>query len=41
MFGFTGRILRVNLSASQIDIEEPPEAFYRQYLGGSLTWAAA
>ncbi len=39
MFGFTGRILRVNLSAGAIEIEEPPEAFYRQYLGGSLMGA--
>jgi len=32
---FTGRILHVNLSAGSIEIETPPESFYRTYLGGS------
>lgn len=32
---FTGRILHVNLSVGSIEIETPPESFYRTYLGGS------
>ncbi|HEY5435497.1 MAG TPA: aldehyde ferredoxin oxidoreductase family protein [Candidatus Limnocylindrales bacterium] len=32
---FTGRILHVNLSTGAIEIENPPESFYRTYLGGS------
>ena len=35
MFGFTGKILHVNLTTGQIEIERPPEAFYRTYFGGS------
>lgn len=34
-FGFTGRILHVNLTSAAIEIEQPDEAFYRMYLGGS------
>ena len=34
-FGYNGRILRVNLSSNTIEIEEPPESFYREYMGGS------
>jgi aldehyde:ferredoxin oxidoreductase len=33
-FGYTGKILQVDLSNRRIDIEEPEEAFYRSYLGG-------
>lgn len=33
-YGFTGKILLVNLSNSEILIENPPEDFYRLYLGG-------
>jgi aldehyde:ferredoxin oxidoreductase len=38
--GFTGNILRVNLTTSQIDKLQPDEDFYRTYLGGSAigTW---
>jgi aldehyde:ferredoxin oxidoreductase len=36
MFGFTGKILRVNLTSGQIEVEQPPEEFYRTYWGGSL-----
>ncbi|MDX1616860.1 MAG: aldehyde ferredoxin oxidoreductase family protein [Candidatus Promineifilaceae bacterium] len=36
MQGFTGKILHVDLSEGTLGIEEPEEAFYRQYLGGSL-----
>ncbi len=32
---FTGRILHVNLSTGAVEIESPPESFYRTYLGGS------
>jgi aldehyde:ferredoxin oxidoreductase len=35
MLGFAGRILHVDLTASRISIEEPPEQFYRTYWGGS------
>jgi len=33
-FGFTGRILRVNLSTGAITVDEPGDKFYRTYLGG-------
>lgn len=36
MYGFTGKILHVDLTNHEITIEEPDEAFYRQYPGGSL-----
>lgn len=36
MYGFTGKILHVNLTTQQLTIEEPNEAFYRQYVGGGL-----
>ncbi len=32
--GYTGKILRVDLSSEKWAIEEPPENFYRQYFGG-------
>ncbi len=35
MFGFTGKILHVNLTTGQIQVEEPAEEFYRTYWGGS------
>lgn len=35
MFGFTGKILHVNLTTGHIEIEQPPEDFYRTYWGGS------
>ena len=34
MFGYNGRILRVNLSEEKITTEEPGEDYYRRYLGG-------
>jgi aldehyde:ferredoxin oxidoreductase len=34
MPGFTGRILRVDLTSGQVTVETPPESFYRRYLGG-------
>jgi aldehyde:ferredoxin oxidoreductase len=33
-FGYTGKILRVNLSDSEIQVETPEENFYRRYFGG-------
>jgi len=35
MNGYAGRVLRVNLTDGKIGIEEPPESFYRRYLGGN------
>ena len=32
---FTGRILHVNLTTGHVEVESPPESFYRTYLGGS------
>jgi aldehyde:ferredoxin oxidoreductase len=32
--GFSGRILRVNLNDGQISVEEPPDDYYKRYLGG-------
>ncbi len=36
MYGFTGKILHVDLTARRIEIETPDEAFYREWIGGSL-----
>ena len=36
MYGFTGKILHVNLTTGGIEVEQPPEEFYRTYWGGSL-----
>ena len=33
--GYNGKILHVDLSTQKFTIEEPPEEFYRKYLGGS------
>jgi aldehyde:ferredoxin oxidoreductase len=35
VYGYAGKILHVNLSNGALTIEEPPESFYRMYLGGS------
>ena len=32
--GYSGNVLRVNLSTSNISVEHPDELFYRRYLGG-------
>jgi len=32
---FSGRILHVNLTTGALEVESPPESFYRKYLGGS------
>ncbi|GAB4543472.1 MAG: aldehyde ferredoxin oxidoreductase family protein [Anaerolineae bacterium] len=34
-FGYTGKILHVDLSQGSLEVENPPEAFYRKYMGGS------
>ncbi len=33
--GYNGKILHINLTSGKLEIEEPPEAFYRKYMGGS------
>ena len=33
--GYNGRILHVNLSTGKLEVEQPDEAFYRLYFGGS------
>ncbi|HYN87713.1 MAG TPA: aldehyde ferredoxin oxidoreductase family protein [Ardenticatenaceae bacterium] len=33
-FGYHGRILRVNLTTGDLEIETPDESFYREYMGG-------
>ena len=34
-FGYAGNVLHVDLTNSTTKIEEPPESFYRKYMGGS------
>ncbi len=34
-YGYNGKILHVDLTNGALTVEEPPEAFYRKYLGGS------
>jgi aldehyde:ferredoxin oxidoreductase len=34
-YGYHGKILHLDLTAEKIEVEEPNEAFYRTYLGGS------
>ena len=34
-YGYTGKILHVDLTKGLLTVEEPPESFYRKYLGGS------
>jgi len=33
--GYNGKILHVDLTSGQLSVEEPDEAFYRKYMGGS------
>ena len=35
MYGYQGKILHVNLTTGVLEVEEPEEAFYRKYMGGS------
>ena len=34
MFGYNGRLLRVNLNDEKLSVEELPEDYYKRYLGG-------
>ena len=34
-YGYNGKILHVDLTAGTLEVEEPPEMFYRKYMGGS------
>ena len=34
-YGYTGKILHVDLTHSRLEIDQPPESFYRKYMGGS------
>ena len=34
-YGFTGKILHVDLTSHKLEIEMPPDDFYRKYMGGS------
>jgi aldehyde:ferredoxin oxidoreductase len=34
-FGYNGKILHVDLTDGKTEVETPPEAFYRKYMGGS------
>jgi aldehyde:ferredoxin oxidoreductase len=34
-YGYTGKILHVDLDQGLLSVEEPQEAFYRKYMGGS------
>ncbi len=33
--GYNGKILHINLTTGDLTVEEPPESFFRKYLGGS------
>ncbi len=34
-YGYHGKILHVNLTTGKMELETPPESFYRTYMGGS------
>ncbi len=34
-YGYHGRILHVDLTTGKMEVETPPESFYRKYMGGS------
>ncbi len=34
-YGYNGKILHVDITHGTLEIEEPPESFYRKYMGGS------
>jgi aldehyde:ferredoxin oxidoreductase len=34
-YGYNGKILHVDLTAGRLEVEEPGEAFFRRYMGGS------
>lgn len=33
-YGYNGKILHIDLTSGSLSVEEPPEAFYRKYMGG-------
>ena len=33
-YGYTGKILHVNLTKGELNVEEPEEQFYRTYMVG-------
>jgi aldehyde:ferredoxin oxidoreductase len=35
MYGYAGKVLHIDLTAEVLEVEEPTEAFYRTYFGGS------
>jgi len=34
-YGYTGKILHIELTAGRLEVEKPDETFYRKYMGGS------
>jgi len=34
-YGYCGKVLHVDLTGGKVEVEEPAEAFYRKYMGGS------
>ena len=34
-YGYVGKILHVDLTSGSLEVETPPESFYRMYMGGS------
>jgi aldehyde:ferredoxin oxidoreductase len=34
-YGYNGKILHLNLTTGEFEVEEPSESFYRKYMGGS------
>ena len=34
-YGYCGKVLHVDLGVGKVEVEEPAEAFYRKYMGGS------
>jgi len=34
-YGYCGKVLHVDLTGGKVEVEEPSEAFYRKYMGGS------
>ncbi|MCL5986561.1 MAG: aldehyde ferredoxin oxidoreductase family protein [Actinobacteria bacterium] len=38
-YGYTGKILRINLSENKIELEKKDELFYRKYMGGACLGA--
>jgi len=34
-YGYVGKILHIDLTSGKLEVETPPESFYRMYMGGS------